>query len=297
MARAGAAGPPSAMERIIETELMEDPVGAEGYAGADFKEAHSRVIELFDAVFPGIDIAGTVLDLGCGPGDVTFRLAHRFPAADLVAVDGSAAMISLARKTGMLLGSRAVPPHPGRMPMLISVVPILAEALAYSRSQASATSRPPARQWPLILQITTFSQLAMARWTSKPSWDSQLRLFWCSAKDGKISRSPPVPNPSRGAATLRLAGQLHTVRLIELAQFWRGDFASYWQAPEGYHSRLQDGSTGPAVDWLANRLNQLDGGPSAGTAAVPIALDADLRARVRAFQRTRGITPDGFVAP
>ncbi len=98
-------------------------------------------------------------------------------------------------------------------------------------------------------------------------------------------------------ATLRLAGQLHTVRLIELAQFWRGDFASYWQAPEGYHSRLQDGSTGPAVDWLANRLNQLDGGPSAGIAAAPIALDADLRARVRAFQRTRGITPDGQPGP
>jgi trans-aconitate methyltransferase len=90
------------MERIVETELMEEQAGAEGYAGADFEEAHSRVIELFDAVFPGIDIAGAVLDLGCGPGDVTFRFAHRFPAADLVAVDGSAAMIALARKRRQL---------------------------------------------------------------------------------------------------------------------------------------------------------------------------------------------------
>jgi SAM-dependent methyltransferase len=77
---------------------MEDAAGAEEYASADFEEAHSRVIELFDAVFPGSNIAGTVLDLGCGPGDVTFRFARRFPAADMVAVDGSAAMIALARK-------------------------------------------------------------------------------------------------------------------------------------------------------------------------------------------------------
>ncbi|MCM2296126.1 ExeA family protein [Rhodoferax sp.] len=98
-------------------------------------------------------------------------------------------------------------------------------------------------------------------------------------------------------ATLRLAGRMHTVRLIELAQFWRGDFATYWQLPEGYNTGLQEGSTGPAIDWLASRLTQLDGGPSKGTDAAPLALDADLRARVRAFQRARGIAPDGKPGP
>ncbi len=57
---------------------MEDVAGAEGYARADFEEAHSRVIDLFDAVFSGIEITGTVLDLGCGPGDVTFRFSAGF---------------------------------------------------------------------------------------------------------------------------------------------------------------------------------------------------------------------------
>jgi len=98
-------------------------------------------------------------------------------------------------------------------------------------------------------------------------------------------------------ATLRLAGGLHTVRLTELAQFWHGDFASYWQVPPAYNTGLQEGSTGPAVDWLASRLNLIDGGPTAGTNAAPLALDADLRARVRAFQRARGITPDGRPGP
>ncbi|MCM2342382.1 ExeA family protein [Rhodoferax sp.] len=98
-------------------------------------------------------------------------------------------------------------------------------------------------------------------------------------------------------ATLRLNGSLHTVRLVELAQFWRGDFATFWQLPEGYNTGLQDGGSGPAIDWLASRLNQLDGVPSRGTDAAPLALDADLRARVRAFQRARGIAPDGRPGP
>ena len=98
-------------------------------------------------------------------------------------------------------------------------------------------------------------------------------------------------------ATLRLGGRLHSVRLVELAQFWRGDFATFWQAPPGYEAGLRDGSSGPAIDWLAARLSVLDGGPAAGSAAAPLTLDAALRARVRAFQRARGITADGQPGP
>lgn len=97
-ATAGAAAVMRSMERTVETELMEDSAGAEGYARADFEEAHSRVIELFEAVFRLVECTGFVLDLGCGPGDVTFRFARRFPAASFVAVDGSAAMIALAHE-------------------------------------------------------------------------------------------------------------------------------------------------------------------------------------------------------
>ncbi|HSO45875.1 MAG TPA: peptidoglycan-binding domain-containing protein, partial [Rhodoferax sp.] len=98
-------------------------------------------------------------------------------------------------------------------------------------------------------------------------------------------------------ATLRLAGRLHRVRLLDLAQWWHGDFATYWQVPPGYTSGLPDGSTGPAIDWLASRLAQLDGIRTAATGGPPVALDAALRARVRAFQQARGITPDGQPGP
>ena len=86
------------MNRIVEPELMSEKDQAEAYANADFEEPHARVIELFDAVFPGAAMKGHMLDLGCGPGDVTFRFAKRFPGISITGIDGSAAMIDLANK-------------------------------------------------------------------------------------------------------------------------------------------------------------------------------------------------------
>ena len=86
------------MQRVTEPELMDEPSQAEAYAAADFAEAHERIVEGFAVYFPGVEIAGHVLDLGCGPGDISFRFAMRFPGASVTGVDGSAAMIELARK-------------------------------------------------------------------------------------------------------------------------------------------------------------------------------------------------------
>ncbi len=86
------------MKRIVEPELMDSAEQAEAYARADFEESHRRIVATFDARFPGVEVAGAVLDLGCGPGDITFRFAARFPLASLLGVDGSAAMIALANE-------------------------------------------------------------------------------------------------------------------------------------------------------------------------------------------------------
>ena len=86
------------MQRITEPELMDDQAQAEAYAAADFAEAHSRIVDSFDSCFPGEDVAGYILDLGCGPGDICFRFAARFPACSIMGVDGSRAMIRLANE-------------------------------------------------------------------------------------------------------------------------------------------------------------------------------------------------------
>jgi trans-aconitate methyltransferase len=85
------------MERIPEPELMLDEAQARAYASADFDAPHRRCIELLlekHAALPG---QGRALDLGCGPGDMTLRLARALPGWDIDALDGSPAMLALAR--------------------------------------------------------------------------------------------------------------------------------------------------------------------------------------------------------
>jgi len=84
------------MERVTEPELMDEDEQAKAYAEADFEEAHSRFIALFQEHFPDVT-DGTVLDLGCGPGDITFRFARAHPRASVHGVDGSDAMLHYGR--------------------------------------------------------------------------------------------------------------------------------------------------------------------------------------------------------
>ena len=86
------------MERIPEPELMKDMTQAKAYSEADFDTQHSKIIELIDQVFGAVEFSGDILDLGCGPGDVTFRIAHRFSKAKITGIDGSQAMIRLANE-------------------------------------------------------------------------------------------------------------------------------------------------------------------------------------------------------
>ncbi|MCS7090924.1 MAG: class I SAM-dependent methyltransferase [Verrucomicrobiota bacterium] len=86
------------MKRILEPELMEEEEQVRAYAAADFSEPHGRYVELFLQKFPDRPTEGRVLDLGCGPGDVTRRLARACPSYTILAVDGSEAMLRAARR-------------------------------------------------------------------------------------------------------------------------------------------------------------------------------------------------------
>jgi SAM-dependent methyltransferase len=81
------------MKRIPEPELMLDPDQAAAYAAADFEEPHSAFVERFRARFPGLELDGHVLDLGCGPGDIAFRFARAFPRCRVDGIDGAQAML------------------------------------------------------------------------------------------------------------------------------------------------------------------------------------------------------------
>jgi ubiquinone/menaquinone biosynthesis C-methylase UbiE len=80
------------MQRIPEPELMDEFEQARAYAEADFSEPNERFTTLFAEQFPGFR-TGSMLDLGCGPGDITLRLARRNPGLSVHGLDGSRPML------------------------------------------------------------------------------------------------------------------------------------------------------------------------------------------------------------
>jgi trans-aconitate 2-methyltransferase len=90
------------MERRVEPELMDDGLQAQAYAAADFSATDQAVVDRIDTLFAGglaADGQGLrIVDLGCGPGNISLRLARRWPAATVVGIDGAAAMLAIAEQ-------------------------------------------------------------------------------------------------------------------------------------------------------------------------------------------------------
>jgi ubiquinone/menaquinone biosynthesis C-methylase UbiE len=84
------------MKRVLEPELMIDEHQVKAYAEADFEIPHQAFIQRLSAWINEADFSGTALDLGCGPGDISYRFAKAFPLSKLHAVDGSEPMLNLA---------------------------------------------------------------------------------------------------------------------------------------------------------------------------------------------------------
>jgi SAM-dependent methyltransferase len=85
------------MRRRCEPELMDAAGQAAAYAAADFSAAHEFLVAQLPVLLPGARLEGLVVDLGCGPADVTVRFARAHPAARFDGVDGAEAMLALGR--------------------------------------------------------------------------------------------------------------------------------------------------------------------------------------------------------
>ena len=88
------------MQRVPEPELMDDADQARAYAAADFTAGDQQTIALIRALVSETATGASparVIDLGCGPGNITLRLGEVFPEAEVIGVDGADAMLKLAR--------------------------------------------------------------------------------------------------------------------------------------------------------------------------------------------------------
>jgi ubiquinone/menaquinone biosynthesis C-methylase UbiE len=93
------------MDRVLEPEVMDGEAEAAAYARADFSDSNQAYVRDVVASFP--THLGQVVDLGCGPGDIAIRLSRAAASTRITAVDGSHAMLALARKALHAAGSAA----------------------------------------------------------------------------------------------------------------------------------------------------------------------------------------------
>jgi len=90
------------MKRIIEPELMNETDQVEAYANADFSISDQEFVNYFLDHAP-LDQMKQIADLGCGPGNITYRLAKALPQVHLVGIDGAHHMLKKAKQSCSLM--------------------------------------------------------------------------------------------------------------------------------------------------------------------------------------------------
>jgi SAM-dependent methyltransferase len=147
------------MERIPEPELMDDTAQALAYARADFAAPHDRFVALLCERTRAAELRGRALDLGCGPGDITFRVAAALPQLAIDAVDGAEVMLALARSDADERG--------------------LAERVQFARAYLPDEA-PPARDYALVYSNSLLHHLRepAALWETAKRYGAQgARVF------------------------------------------------------------------------------------------------------------------------
>lgn len=88
------------MQRIPEPELMDSTEQAIAYSRADFSAPNDAFVEGLIGTVGDLG-QKSILDIGCGPGDICKILAVRFPGSKITGIDGSRPMLDLANRLGM----------------------------------------------------------------------------------------------------------------------------------------------------------------------------------------------------
>lgn len=89
------------MERVPESEFMETKEQVLSYAAADFLESEQNLIKVISTYLEVNKINLTnedlIIDLGCGPGNISEKLSLKWPHTTVIGIDGSKEMILKAK--------------------------------------------------------------------------------------------------------------------------------------------------------------------------------------------------------
>jgi general secretion pathway protein A len=96
-------------------------------------------------------------------------------------------------------------------------------------------------------------------------------------------------------ATLSQGSKTFSVARAEIERRWFGEYSILWRLPENYRDVILPGTGGPVVQWLSDRLSLAEG-------RTPEPLERplykeDIVNRIKKFQLSAGLVPDGIVGP
>jgi trans-aconitate methyltransferase len=84
------------MQRTPEPEIMHDAKQALAYSQYDRSKLQSLIKHMYTQLLPAT--AESIIDFGCGPGDITLTLAALTPNTPVVGIDASNEMLLLAHE-------------------------------------------------------------------------------------------------------------------------------------------------------------------------------------------------------
>lgn len=85
------------LKRRPEPELMMDEEQIKAYGNANFGISTPLFIDLFDKLISNNEMNLNILDIGCGPAEISIKLAKKYPNMLVHAIDGSKGMIKFAK--------------------------------------------------------------------------------------------------------------------------------------------------------------------------------------------------------
>lgn len=163
-----------ALQRTPEPELMDGADQVAAYASADFDASDQAMVERFAQLCD--DRPGTRLaDLGCGPGNISFRLARRWPAASVLGIDGAARMLAVAAQRLV-----AEPALQGRLHFQQALLPLAQPTPLAGRFDAVVSNsllhhlHDPLALWRAVTQLAAPGGLVYVQDLRRPATEAAL---------------------------------------------------------------------------------------------------------------------------
>jgi general secretion pathway protein A len=96
------------------------------------------------------------------------------------------------------------------------------------------------------------------------------------------------------SVTLSANGKRQSLDLTAFVQRFDGEFTTMWKMPRAFREQVALGDHGPDVDWIAERLAQLN---KAAAPLVDQPFDQHTKELLRAFQSKQNLKADGVAGP